>query len=308
MKVFLKYTLIISIILILLFSIWKIPYVFISENLINSMDYKELSTIENDYRELLLKFLGGIILLYGLYLTYRRIKALENNVLISTEGQITERFSKAIEHLGNEKLEIRLGGIYALERIARDSLKDHFSIMEILTTFVRENAKLKDKEKLRPSKSKTQKEQIDEILDFTTVKPEVDIEAILTVIGRRNWIKEEKNEDFKLYLGVTDLEGANLAKGNYENTMFWQSNLRKSNLNEANFSDSILMRANLEGSFVYNTNFSNCNFRSANLLNCINLTIDQILKSKTVYMAQIDEILKEESENSKPDLLQDNEI
>ena len=35
---------------------------------------------------------------------------------------------------------IRLGGIYALERIAKDSEKDHGPIMEVLTAYVRENA------------------------------------------------------------------------------------------------------------------------------------------------------------------------
>ncbi|WP_190824624.1 hypothetical protein [Saccharopolyspora pogona] len=39
------------------------------------------------------------------------------------QQQITERFSTAIEQLGSDKLQIRLGGIYALERIAHDS--DH---------------------------------------------------------------------------------------------------------------------------------------------------------------------------------------
>ncbi len=37
-------------------------------------------------------------------------------------------------------LEVRLGGIYALERIARDSPKDHWTIMEVLTAYVRENS------------------------------------------------------------------------------------------------------------------------------------------------------------------------
>jgi hypothetical protein len=56
-------------------------------------------------------------------------------------GQITERFTKAIEQLGEEdedgepRLEIRLGGIYALERIARDSVQDYGQIMEILTAY-----------------------------------------------------------------------------------------------------------------------------------------------------------------------------
>ena len=305
MKKVIKYFSIGIIGIIILFCIWIIPSAFISPETANSLDFKELSIIKNDYRKLLLQFFGGIIILYGLYLTYRRIKALENNVIIATESQITERFSKAIEHLGNDKLEIRLGGIYALERIARDSLKDHFAIMEILTAYVRENVRLKEKEKLQPSKEKSEKEQIDELLTFRVVKPPTDIEAVLTIIGRRNWINEEKKKDFNLDLGRTDLEGAYLAKGNFENTLFWEANLRKANLNESNFSGSLLMRANLEGSFVHNTNFTETDFCRTNLLNCYNLSVDQLIKSKTLYMAQIDDHLREKIEKSKPNLLQD---
>ena len=62
--------------------------------------------------------------------------------MVSQEGQITDRFTRAIEQLGAEQLQVRLGGIYALERIARDSPGDHWPIMEVLTAFVRENAPL----------------------------------------------------------------------------------------------------------------------------------------------------------------------
>ena len=57
-------------------------------------------------------------------------------------SKITERFSKAIELLGNkESLDVRIGAIYALERIARDSQPDHWTVMEVLTAFIREHAK-----------------------------------------------------------------------------------------------------------------------------------------------------------------------
>ena len=36
--------------------------------------------------------------------------------------------------------EVRIGAIYALERIAQDSLRDHVPIMEILTAYIRQNA------------------------------------------------------------------------------------------------------------------------------------------------------------------------
>src|SRR5215207_273613 len=62
------------------------------------------------------------------------------------QGQITERFTRAIEQLGETnsngepKLELRLGGIYALERIAKDSPeRDYSTVMEVLTAYVRQN-------------------------------------------------------------------------------------------------------------------------------------------------------------------------
>jgi hypothetical protein len=54
-------------------------------------------------------------------------------VEVTQEQQITERFTRAIDQLGNDKLSVKLGGIYALERIAKDSPKDHWQVMEVLT-------------------------------------------------------------------------------------------------------------------------------------------------------------------------------
>jgi hypothetical protein len=44
---------------------------------------------------------------------------------LTEQGQVTDRYTKAIEQLGSKELDVRIGGIYALERIARDSAKDH---------------------------------------------------------------------------------------------------------------------------------------------------------------------------------------
>src|SRR4051812_11682912 len=41
------------------------------------------------------------------------------------ERRITDSFTKAVELLGKPELEVRLGAIYALERIARESKRDH---------------------------------------------------------------------------------------------------------------------------------------------------------------------------------------
>ena len=88
----------------------------------------------------LVQILTGLLVLAGLYWTSRRVLAAEDNVRVAEEGHITDRFTKAIAQLGDKEMAIRLGGIYALERIAKDSEKDHGPIMEVLTAYVREKA------------------------------------------------------------------------------------------------------------------------------------------------------------------------
>src|SRR5215472_8274288 len=56
------------------------------------------------------------------------------------QRRITETFSKAIEQLGSDKVEVRLGGIYSLERISKESPDDYLTVMENLSAFVRERS------------------------------------------------------------------------------------------------------------------------------------------------------------------------
>ncbi|WP_433128369.1 hypothetical protein [Streptomyces sp. CA-106110] len=56
---------------------------------------------------------------------------------LAQQGHAADRYTKAIEQPGSAELAARLGGIYALERIARDSARDHSTVVEVLTAFVR---------------------------------------------------------------------------------------------------------------------------------------------------------------------------
>jgi hypothetical protein len=112
---------------------------------------------ENEARKTLAQIIGGVLVLAGLYsslqtfsLQQHTLSLQQNTFDLQRAGQITDRFTKAIEKLGAVEtgpdgkpkinLEVRLGGIYALERIARDSPTDHWTIMEVLSTYVRENS------------------------------------------------------------------------------------------------------------------------------------------------------------------------
>ena len=66
---------------------------------------------------------------------------------------MTDRYTRVIGQLGSDKLDVRIGGIYALERIARDSAIDHPTVMEVLAAFIREHSQ---EHGIRPIISPTQ--------------------------------------------------------------------------------------------------------------------------------------------------------
>jgi hypothetical protein len=94
------------------------------------------------------------------------------NFGLSRQGQVTDRYTKAVEQFGSDKLDVRIGGIYALERIARDSRRDQSTVMEVLAAFVREHA---EKWPLPPGHDGQDRERT----------ARIDVQAALTAIGRR---------------------------------------------------------------------------------------------------------------------------
>ena len=80
--------------------------------------------------------------------TQRQNQAIQeqNRALLELQrrGQVTERFTRAIDQLGQpgrEKLDVRIGGVYGLEQMARDSAELHWPIMEVLAAYLREHAR-----------------------------------------------------------------------------------------------------------------------------------------------------------------------
>jgi hypothetical protein len=86
---------------------------------------------------LLVAFGAGGTLLYTAR-TYR----------LNLEGHVTDRYSKAVNQLGDSaNAPVRIGGVYALERIGLDSHKDRVTILHVLSAFIRERSKsLRDRQ------------------------------------------------------------------------------------------------------------------------------------------------------------------
>ena len=163
---------------------------------------------------------------------------------------ITERFTRSIEQLGNKEETIRIGGIYALERIANDSPRDGWTIMEVLSSFVRGKQNIKGKD--------------------TSELPmiQTDAQAALTVINRR--ITSLETEHQYLDLSLTNLREANLVGANLDcvklnNSILIQADLRDATLNFANLSNANLTGANLTKVKLARANLIQANLTNTNL-------------------------------------------
>lgn len=182
-------------------------------------------------RGMILQALGGLALLGTLYFSARTLR-------LNRRGQLTERFTRAIEQLGSDKLAVRLGGIYALEQIAVDSRELHWPVIEVLTAYLRQHAPV-DTSTAAPA-------AVDKRLA-------VDHQAIATVIGRRR--QEQDPDGQRLELPETDLSAVRWGR----------AFLRGANLYRANLTGAYLRWAHLEGAGLGGTNLSNARLERAYL-------------------------------------------
>ena len=100
-----------------------------------------LPTAREAVRTQLLTLGAGLFAAGALIYTARNFTLSRQTFKLTERGQVTDRYTKAIEQLGSDKLDVRIGGIYALERIARDSATDHPAAMEVLAAFTREQSR-----------------------------------------------------------------------------------------------------------------------------------------------------------------------
>ena len=77
----------------------------------------------------------------GLMLAFRRQHHQEIATDLSdrdaTERRITELYTKAVEQLGSDKAPVRLGGLYALERLAQDNPAHRQTIVNVICAYLR---------------------------------------------------------------------------------------------------------------------------------------------------------------------------
>jgi hypothetical protein len=202
----------------------------------------QLATAREAVRSQMLTLAAGLFAVGALVFT-----AL--NFILSREGQVTDRYTKAIEQLGSGNLDVRIGGIYALERIAHDSARDHPTVVEVLAAFVREH-----------SRDEWPPEAIRDA-DGVVRRARPDVQTALTVLGRRN----SAHDRLRLDLEAADLSYANLSKANLARAWLTKVNLNAANLGDADLSGASLFFADLTFAMLSKAKLTNAHLDGAKL-------------------------------------------
>ena len=164
------------------------------------------------------------------------LAAAERTTFFAAQAGETQRYAAAMALLASPQLEVRLGGVYALERLARESARDHGPIMEVLAATLRERAAWVAGETVE-------------------ARLPADLQAILTVIGRRHAAFDASENPIDLhattlaraYLPGANLAGAFLYGANLQGAILQNANLRGARLWNADLTDATLEGAQLQG-------------------------------------------------------------
>jgi uncharacterized protein YjbI with pentapeptide repeats len=197
---------------------------------------------------------AGLGLMYThLNLQHTRDKDREQAEL-TREGQVTERYVEAIKLLGSNSETERLGGIYALERIMKDSEKDHWTVVEVLASFVRNRCERQDN---------TQVIEIDGDHGTLTVSnsPSRDGVAAFEVLCRR----PRRDEAHRVDLRDVTLHEVHIEGGRMQNFDLSDADLRDATFIDCNLESARLSRAALENATFAECNLSKVTFDGASL-------------------------------------------
>jgi uncharacterized protein YjbI with pentapeptide repeats len=248
------------------------PWLVSTKGLTGTTRLNELNRVRVALVVIMLGALAGAVALYLLRSSTRERRD------EGRERLLIERFMRAVDQLGHPALDVRLGGIYSLERLARESPENHAPIIEILAAYVREHAPWPARGSARAGNGARPGVHGGD----PRPRPPTDVQAAVTVLGRR--IREQDTDApislthtalagatltgahlERALLSGANLEGADLFKANLGAADLEGASLRGAGLLLANLNDTVLWGANVEGARLYGANLEGAALKGANL-------------------------------------------
>ncbi|WP_190854154.1 pentapeptide repeat-containing protein [Actinomadura sp. RB99] len=223
-----------------------------------TLPLKEREDLRVQRTQSLAQMLSSLGVLVGVAFTALSLVYTAQTLRATQEAQITDRYSRTVEQLGNrESRDARIGAIYALGRLAHDSNRDRTAIANVLATYVHEHIRTDAR---RPAGG-------------GRPVPSVDVRAALHVLDdlQEWWGVEEPLDLHGMELGETIplllkarafLDGANLSEAGLRGV-----DLKGEHLSKANLSGADLTTAELEGADLYEADLSGAVLSAAVLRN-----------------------------------------
>jgi uncharacterized protein YjbI with pentapeptide repeats len=257
---------VLMLVVIYVWALWKLPD---RMHLTNQRD-------RHNARLLVVSFGGGVFVAITLLYTAR-------NYQLSHRGQVTDRFTKALERLASDHSDSRLGAVYALRHVARDSRAHRTEVLDVLEAFARRNqtgGAAPDVQAalatlLQPAATRrltltdanlTKANLTDANLTKANLTDAKLTDANLTDANLAR-AKLARANLARAKLTFADLAGADLAGANLTDADLASANLAGANLTDADLASANLTGANLTDAKLTSANLTRANLTRANLTN-----------------------------------------
>ena len=209
---------VLGIVLIAVLTLWLIPLALTrhpSQGLSSAQRLKAVNDARTAVIALLIALGAGGTLLFT-----------ARTYVLTKSGQISDRYSTAVNQLATETIDVRLAGIYGLAALAIDSPKDQLAAVQVLCAFLRNHSRPPIGED--PSVGRA------------------DIQAAITVIGGLPRHRSPPILDFS----STHLEGLDFTGAHLEQSVFTQAHLER-----AYFVRAVLTGSYFPGAYIAGAQF-----------------------------------------------------
>lgn len=215
----------------------------------------------NDVRTTFLQVAGGLVVLFGACATWRQVRVSQDGLRATQEGYVTDRFSRAVDQLGSDRLETRIGGLHALWRVAEQSDRDREAVISIQAAYLRTHLPWPPNGAESPAATV-------HINSIASLEARVaDAQVALTGLG----VLCQRREQSWVNLSATDLRRADcdglwLPEVNLDRSCMEAAGLYRCNLTQASLVSVNLRHADLRTAILHRTRCALADLRGARLV------------------------------------------
>ncbi len=229
-----------------------------------------------------------VVALIGLPFAMWRTVVAARQIDIAQRALRNDKHQKAVEMFGHSALTVRVGGIYALQHLAKEyPTQYHVQVMRLFCAFLSHSTGLKTTDHIEDEAGR------DAAIDTGDPKTPTDAQIVLRAIGTRDRarIELEERDGFDLVIIESDLSSfrmddvhsfiydlrswrlidsrpkrrANLSKVHFQNVNLSEANLSFVDISRAEFSNPDLTKAHLEDADLSRTSWDGGTLKGAQL-------------------------------------------